>query len=173
MYTGRKKHKMQGKKASHTDAITKTLVIELIRNGRLKTTVAKSKILKATFDRLVTLEKKNTPGAKNKIVSFFGNAARGVTRLNFVVSKYLSDRTSGYTYSVKTLPRKGDNADMAIVEIINFEMKVKKSKIQKAKEKEEKQEEKKKSGGIIARATRAAGARANVEKKTERRRNSK
>lgn len=164
---------MQGKTASHTDAIIKSQVIELLRNGKIKTTVKKAKILKANFDRLVTLEKKGTSGSKNKITSFFGNAKRATERLSFVVSKFLSDRTSGYTYSVKTLPRKGDNADMSLVEIINFDFKQKKTKIQKAKEKQEKQEEKKKSGGILARAAKAASARTNVEKKTERRRNSK
>lgn len=173
MYTGRKKHRMQGKKASHTDAVIKSQVIELLRNGKLVTTVKKAKILKATFDRLVTLEKKNTSGSKNKIASFFGNAKRAVERLSFVVSQFLGDRNSGYTYSVKTLPRKGDSAPMSLVEIVNFKFKQKKTKIQKAKEKKQRQEGKKKTEGILARAAKAASARTNIEKKTEKRRNSK
>jgi large subunit ribosomal protein L17 len=137
MYTNRKKIKVQGKTASHKRALGRSLVVELIRTGRIKTTTTKARFLKAKFDRLVTLYKRNTPAAKSKLVSEMGSNKRALERLDKVVNSFLMDRNSGYTRVIKTLNRKGDNAEQAYVALVNFEQKVRKSKISTVLEKQQ------------------------------------
>ncbi|MCA9380877.1 50S ribosomal protein L17, partial [Candidatus Dojkabacteria bacterium] len=131
MYSNRKKFKIQGKTASHRKALVRSQVIELIRNGRIKTTPKKAKVLKKEFDKLVTTFKKDTRKSNQTVMSFFAENKRAFDRLGQVVADKLSDRNSGYTRVIKTLPRKGDNAEQSFVMLVNTEVKEKKTKLQK------------------------------------------
>ena len=64
----------------------------------------------------------------------------------------MQDRNSGYTYSARSLPRKGDNAQQMYVMIVNSEIKEKKSRLQKALEKREEVQEEKSVAGRIKKA---------------------
>ncbi|BCX13492.1 MAG: hypothetical protein KatS3mg085_024 [Candidatus Dojkabacteria bacterium] len=143
MNTNRKKIKLAGKKKSHREALIRSQVIELVRAGRIKTTPSKAKALKRVFDRLVTEGKKNTLASERRVRAFFGNNERSVVRFFDVVKEKLSDRNSGYTRVIKTLPRAGDNADQVYVMLVNTEVQEKKSKISKVLEKQSKKNEKK------------------------------
>lgn len=138
MFTTRKKIKIQGKDKAHKKALAKSQVIELIRNERIKTTPKKAKLLKSNFDKLVTKYKVGTDHAKNQVVSFLGaKNKRAFERFGHIVESKLQDRNSGYTRVIKTLPRKGDNADQVYVMIVNSEAKEKSSKIQSVLKKQE------------------------------------
>lgn len=143
MYTTRKKYKMAGKKPSHRNAVIKSQVLELVRSGRIKTTPTKAKILKSQFDRLVTTAKKNTIASKRELSSFFGNNQKAADRLVMLAQTKLNDRNSGYTRTVKTLPRSGDNAPQAYIMLVNYEAKLKKSRLQKVLETQESKKDKK------------------------------
>lgn len=146
MFSSRKKIKIQGKTKAHKKALVKSQVIELIRNGRIKTTPKKAKLLKSNFDKLITKYKKGTDHSKNQVISFLGaKNKRAFDRLGQIIENQLQGRNSGYTRVIKTLPRKGDAAEQAYVMIVNTEVKEKKSKIQSVLNKQE--EESKKGKG--------------------------
>jgi large subunit ribosomal protein L17 len=149
------KYRMQGKTAAHKNSIIRSLVIELVRAEKIKTTPAKAKILKSQFDRLVTLAKKGDSG-KNKVDSFFASNDRAIERFYKVVETKLQDRNSGYTRTFHTLPRKGDNAQQVYIMLVNMEEKEKKSEVQKLLEKRKKTEAEKTVGGKIKKAVKAA-----------------
>lgn len=148
MFSNRKKLKIQGKTSAHRKALMKSLVIELIRAKKIKTTPIKAKALKSTFDQLVTKAKKDSDHSRRQVVSFFGNNERAVERLYQVIGENLSDRTSGYTRVIHTLPRKGDNAKQVYVMLVNTEAQEQKSKIKQVLEKQEVQKEEKQKKGI-------------------------
>lgn len=135
MFSNRKKFKIQGKTAAHKKSLIRSQVTELIRTGRIKTTPTKARVIKKHFDKVVTKYKKNTDHAKRQVTSFFGNNERAVKRFSDVVEQYLSDRNSGYTRVIKTLPRKGDNAAQAYIMLVNYEVEAKKSKVKELLEK--------------------------------------
>jgi large subunit ribosomal protein L17 len=138
MFTNRKKIKIQGFTAAHKRSLIRSQVLELVRNGQIKTTTRKAKLLKASFDKLVTLHKRGTTSALNKLKSDLGENKRTFERFDYVVTNFLQDRNSGYTRVIKTLNRKGDNAEQSYVALVNFEGKEKKSKIAQVLEKQAK-----------------------------------
>jgi large subunit ribosomal protein L17 len=146
-----KKARMQGKTASHVAALTRSLVMELVRNQKIKTTPNKAKVIKSKFDRLVTISKRGE-SSQRLIESFFASNEKAITKFNKVVETQLQDRNSGYTRIVKTLPRKGDNAEQVYIMLVNAEVKEKKSEVQKLLEKREKEESKKSVVGKVKRA---------------------
>lgn len=138
MNKGIKKYRLQGKTDSHRRLLTRGLVMSLLQHQQLKTTPAKAKILKSQFDRLVTSYKKQTSGGEITVTSFFGNNEKAVVKFKKVVDSQLNDRNSGYTRIVRTLPRKGDNADQVFVMLVNQKTVEEKSEVQKLLEKQEK-----------------------------------
>jgi len=147
-----KKYRMPGKKPSHRNAIVKSLVIELVRAEKIKTTPTKAKILKAEFDKLVTQAKKNNEASRRNVEAYFNSNEKAVNKLYKIVETKLGDRNSGYTHLIRTLPRKGDNADQMFVMVVNYEEKAKVSRVQKLLEKRKKTEESKSVSGRIKKA---------------------
>ena len=152
MYKLIKKNKLQGKTHAHRKALIKSLIIELIRAEKIKTTKPRARVIKSEFDKLVTMAKKNTDASKKNVESFFAMNERAVNRFYHVVSEKLNDRNSGYTRILHTLPRKGDNAEQVFVTLVNFAQKESKSKVQKLLEKRKEAEEKKSVKGKIKKA---------------------
>ena len=146
-----KKYRMQGKTPSHVTSVTRSLVMELLRNQQIKTTPAKAKVVNSKFDRLVTLAKKGE-ASKPLVQSFFASNEKAMTKFYKVVETQLQDRNSGYTRVIKTLPRKGDNAAQVYIMLVNAEVKEKKSEVQKLLEKREKEESKKSVAGKVKKA---------------------
>lgn len=176
MFSNRKKFKIQGYTKSHKKSLMTSQVIELIRNERIKTTPTKAKALKKEFDKLVTTQKKGTPSSVRTVKAFFNNNERSISRLNEIVDKYLNDRNSGYTRVIKTLPRKGDNAEQVYVMLVNAEFKEKESKLKEILEKQDKKA--KSARGSKAKKVEAVKENKNTGRKTvtktvEKRRNSK
>jgi large subunit ribosomal protein L17 len=152
MYKLIKKNKLQGKTHAHRKSLVKSLIIELIRAEKIKTTKPRARAIKSGFDKLVTMAKKNTDASKRNIESFFAMNERAVNRFYHVVSEKLNDRSSGYTRVIHTLPRKGDNAPQVFVMLVNYEPKTSKSTVQKLLEKRKVSEEKKSVKGRIKKA---------------------
>lgn len=121
MYKLVKKIKLNGKDKSHAKLLIRNLIRDIIIHGKILTTLAKAKVLKSEFDKIVTIGKKGTEASRRLVKSFFGNNQRITNRFFKVINTYLADRSSGYTRLIKTLPRQGDNASMAYVCIVNME----------------------------------------------------
>lgn len=147
MFTNRKKFKIQGYTGAHRKALIKSQIIELVRNGRIKTTPSKARALKSSFDRIVTHAKKKTDASRRHVAGLLGNNDRAVDRLFQVIEQNLQDRNSGYTRLIKTLPRKGDNAEQVYVMLVNTEVRERKSKVQAALSKQSKKPAKAETAG--------------------------
>ncbi len=152
MNKGNKKYRMQGKTKAHQTAILKSLVIELIRAEKIKTTPVKAKILKSQFDKLVTKAKDEKPSSKHTLESYFNSNERILNKFYKLVEAKFGDRNSGYTHVIRTTPRKGDNADQSYVMVVNYEEKQKQTRVQKLLEKRKKTEEEKSVGGRLKKA---------------------
>ena len=98
-------------------SMLKGLVTYLLENGRLETTVYRAKEVRALTDKMITLGKKNTLAAKRQALAFITKEEVVVKLFNEIAPSY-ADRTGGYTRVLKIGPRRGDGAEMAIIELV-------------------------------------------------------
>ena len=95
----------------------KGLVTYLLENGRLETTVYRAKEVRSLTDKMITLGKKNTLAAKRQALAFITKEEVVVKLFNEIAPSY-ADRNGGYTRVLKIGPRRGDGAEMAIIELV-------------------------------------------------------
>ena len=98
-------------------SMLKGLVTYLLENGRLETTVYRAKEVRALTDKMITLGKKNTLAAKRQALDFITKEEVVVKLFNEIAPSY-ADRNGGYTRVLKIGPRRGDGAEMAIIELV-------------------------------------------------------
>ena len=132
-----KKGRKLGTDASHTKAIKKNLAVALFTNDRIKTTVTRAKEVRGDIDRIITWAKKGDLHSRRLAIAALGD--KDLVREVFEKAEQgmWADRDGGYTRIMKLGPRKGDNAPMAILEIVE-EAVVKKTKKAEKAEKDEK-----------------------------------
>lgn len=119
MRHNKKKGLKLGTDASHTKAMKKSLAKALFENDRIKTTETRAKALRSYAEPIITWAKKGDLhsrrlaiaklGDKNLVAEIFDKAAQGMW----------ADRNGGYTRIMKLGPRKGDCAEMVIIEIVS------------------------------------------------------
>lgn len=115
-----------GRKKAHRTAMLANMASSLIEHKRINTTVAKAKALKQFIEPLITKSKaeKNLTaekGTHNRRIVFKNLRDKyAVTELFSVVSEKVADRPGGYTRIIKLGTRLGDNADMAMIELVDF-----------------------------------------------------
>ncbi|NLU81754.1 50S ribosomal protein L17 [Rhodococcus sp. HNM0569] len=106
-----------GGSASHQKAIFANLATALFEHGRITTTEAKAKALRPYAEKLVTHAKAGTLAHRREVLKVIRN--KDVVHTLFAeIGPFYADRDGGYTRIVKTVPRKGDNAPMAIIELV-------------------------------------------------------
>ncbi len=93
------------------------LVTYLLENGRLETTVYRAKEVRALADKMITLGKKNTLASRRQALAFI-TKEDVVTKLFAEIAPSYADRNGGYTRVLKIGPRRGDGAEMAIIELV-------------------------------------------------------
>ncbi len=98
-------------------SMLKGLVTYLLENGRLETTVYRAKEIRSLADKMITLGKKNTLASKRQALAFITKEEVVVKLFNEIAPKY-ADRNGGYTRVLKIGPRRGDGAEMAIIELV-------------------------------------------------------
>ena len=98
-------------------SMLKGLVTYLLENGRFETTVYRAKEVRALTDKMITLGKKNTLAAKRQALAFITKEEVVVKLFNEIAPSY-ADRNGGYTRVLKIGPRRGDGAEMAIIELV-------------------------------------------------------
>lgn len=108
-----------GRKAGHRAALLMNLSLALIEHKRIFTTVAKAKALKQYIEPLVTKSKTNTTHNRRVAFSYLNNKD-AVTELFTTIAGKVGDRPGGYTRVIKTGFRKGDGAEMAMIELVDF-----------------------------------------------------
>jgi len=107
------------RKTAHRKAMLANMACSLIEHKRINTTVAKAKALKQFVEPLITKSKEDT--TNNRRVAFAKLRSKyAVTELFREVSAKVGDRPGGYTRIIKMGNRLGDNADMAMIELVDF-----------------------------------------------------
>ena len=108
-----------GRKSGHRKALLANMATSLILHKRIQTTVAKAKALKMYVEPLITKSKEDTTHSRRVVFSYLKNK-EAVTELFRTVAPKIADRPGGYTRVLKTGFRQGDGADMALIELIDF-----------------------------------------------------
>ena len=115
-----------GRKTAHRKAMLANMACSLIEHKRINTTVAKAKALKQFVEPLITKSKAENnqsveKGTHNRRIVFKSlRDKNAITELFSVVSEKVGDRPGGYTRIIKLGNRLGDNADMAMIELVDF-----------------------------------------------------
>ena len=109
-----------GRSTSHRMAMLKGMVTFLLEKGRIETTLTRAKEVSALTDKMITLGKQNTLPARRQALSFL-KKEEVVHKLFSLIAPLYEDRNGGYTRVLKTGPRRGDGAEMAIIELVDAE----------------------------------------------------
>lgn len=121
-----KKFNHLGRTAAHRKAMLANMACSLIEHKRISTTVAKAKALKQFVEPLITKSKAENnqtaeKGTHNRRIVFSNlRSKEAVTELFGTVSEKVADRPGGYIRIIKLGNRLGDNADMAMIELVDF-----------------------------------------------------
>lgn len=108
-----------GRKTAHRKSMLANMACSLIEHKRINTTVAKAKALKQFVEPLVTKSKTDTTHNRRLAFSALRNKY-AVSALFREVAEKVADRPGGYTRIIKLGNRLGDNADMALIELVDF-----------------------------------------------------
>lgn len=105
-----------GKPADQRKALLRALSTELIRHGRITTTKTRAKAVRTQVDKMVTLAKEGSLASRRQALGYLYDKQL-VHALFEQVSERYGDRNGGYTRIIRTVRRRGDNAEMAIIEL--------------------------------------------------------
>ena len=114
-----KKFNHLGRKSAHRKAMLSNMAASLIMHKRIHTTVAKAKALRIFVEPLITKSKDDTTHSRRTVFSYLQNK-EAVTELFREISKKIMDRPGGYTRILKTGNRFGDNAEMCLIELVDY-----------------------------------------------------
>jgi len=95
----------------------KAMVTYLLENGRIETTLMRAKEVRSLAEKMITLGRTNTLHAKRQALAFI-TKEDVVKKLFDEISPRYADRNGGYTRVLRTGPRRGDAAEMAIIELV-------------------------------------------------------
>src|ERR1700753_2973986 len=108
-----------GRTASHRSALLSNLACQLIGHKRIVTTLAKAKALRTYVEPLITKAKDNTTHQRRVVFSYLQDK-EAVTELFSTVAAKVAGRPGGYTRIIKLGMRAGDNAELAMIELVDF-----------------------------------------------------
>lgn len=114
-----KKFNHLGRKSAHRQAMLSNMAASLILHKRINTTMAKAKALKMYVEPLITKSKDDSTHARRIVFSYL-QSKEAVTELFREISVRVGDRPGGYTRILRTGNRLGDNAEMCMMELVDF-----------------------------------------------------
>lgn len=114
-----KKINSLSRKSEHRKAMLSNLASSLIVHKRIKTTVAKAKALRKYIEPLITRSKYDNTHSRRTVFKYIGDK-EAVKELFITVADKIADRPGGYTRIIKLGNRFGDNAEMALIELVDF-----------------------------------------------------
>ena len=106
-----------GRTSEHRNAMLRAMVTYLFENGKIETTVTRAKEVRSMAEKMVTLGKKEELHAKRQVYSYITKETVAKKVIDEYGPKY-ADRNGGYTRIVKIGPRRGDAAEMVIIELV-------------------------------------------------------
>lgn len=108
-----------GRTASHREAMLANMACSLIEHKRINTTVAKAKALRKYVEPLITKSKDDSTHSRRTVFAYLKNK-EAVTELFREVAPKIADRPGGYVRIIRTGFRPGDNAETAMIELVDF-----------------------------------------------------
>ena len=106
-----------GRATDSRKAMLRAMVTYLFENGKIETTVTRAKEVRSMAEKLVTLGKKEVLHSKRQVFSYITKETVAKKVIDEIGPKY-ADRNGGYTRIIKTGMRRGDAAEMAIIELV-------------------------------------------------------
>ena len=106
-----------GRTTAHRTAMLRALVTFLFENGKIETTVTRAKEVSSMAEKMITIAKDDSLHSKRMVMSFVKKEDVAHKLFSEIAPKY-ADRKGGYTRITKLGPRRGDAAEMAIIELI-------------------------------------------------------
>jgi len=108
-----------GRTSTHRKAMLSNMAASLILHKRISTTLAKAKSLRSYVEPLITASKEDSTASRRHVFSYLQNK-EAVSELFREISTKIMERPGGYTRILKTGNRLGDNADMCIIELVDY-----------------------------------------------------
>ncbi|BAZ25666.1 ribosomal protein L17 [Kalymmatonema gypsitolerans NIES-4073] len=105
------------KPADQRRALLRALTTEVIRHGRITTTLARAKVVRSEVDKMITLAKDGSLAARRQALGYIYDKQLVHALFEQVPTRY-GNREGGYTRILHTVPRRGDNSKMAILELV-------------------------------------------------------
>lgn len=105
------------KPADQRRALLRALTTEVIRHGRITTTLARAKVVRSEVDKMITLAKDGSLAARRQALGYIYDKQLVHALFEQVPTRY-GNREGGYTRILHTIPRRGDNSKMAIIELV-------------------------------------------------------
>lgn len=106
-----------GRPAAHRSSMLRAMVTFLLEKGRIETTVTRAKEVRSMAEKMITIAKNPTLSNKRLVFSFITKESVSKKLFDEIAPKYI-ERNGGYTRIVKTGPRRGDSAEMAVIELV-------------------------------------------------------
>jgi len=117
MMRHRKRLAKLGKPADQRKALLRALTTEVIRHGRIKTTLVRAKAVRKHVDHMIELGKRGDLHARRQALGWIYDKDLVHSLFEAAPERY-SERNGGYTRVLRTMPRQGDNAKMAVIELV-------------------------------------------------------
>lgn len=166
MRHNKKKGLKLGTDAAHTKAMKKSLAKALFENDRIKTTITRAKALRSYAEPIITWAKKGDLHSRRLAIAKLGDKQLVAELFDKAAQGMWAERNGGYTRIYKLGPRKGDNAEMVIIELVTEPVK-KKDKVAPVKADAKKTAPKKVEAEVEAEAAEAAEDVAEVAEAVE------
>ena len=146
-----KKFNHLGRTADHRAALLSNLAVALIQHKRITTTLAKAKALKKYVEPLITRSKNDTTNSRRVVFRYLQNK-EAVTELFKEISVKVADRPGGYTRVIKLGTRQGDAAQIAFIELVDYDENMAKAPKAEAKKTRRSRRSAKKADASVAEA---------------------
>ena len=106
-----------GRTTDHRKAMLRAMVTYLLENGKIETTVTRAKEVRSMAEKIITIGKNDSLHARSQVYSFIPKETVAKKVFDEISPKY-KERNGGYTRMIKVGPRRGDAAEMAIIELV-------------------------------------------------------
>jgi len=106
-----------GRTTDHRKAMLRAMVTFLLENGQIETTVTRAKEVRAVAEKMITIAKTNDLHAKRQVMSYVTKESVAKKLFDEIAPRY-AERQGGYTRMIKTGPRRGDAAEMALIQLV-------------------------------------------------------
>ena len=106
-----------GRTTDHRKAMLRAMVTFLLENGQIETTVTRAKEVRAVAEKMITIAKTNDLHSKRQVMAYVTKESVAKNLFDEIAPNY-ADRQGGYTRIIKTGPRRGDAAEMALIQLV-------------------------------------------------------